>query len=278
MKPSDYPQQEPFTEIGARYHDHVMNLGSNVTGLDIRHGDNPYQSLLVCPADMPGAPVLCFIHGGGWTSGYKEWMVFMAPALNNRGITFVSLGYRLAPDHVFPVGLDDCADGVGWVYHNIAEHGGDPDRIFIGGHSAGGHYASLLTLQNDWKTTRGLPGNIVKGALPISGTFWFGEGSGLSIRPRFLGPEENGAEQAASPVRFVSGSDTPFLVAYGAMGFAHLKMQSERFADRLKEHGVTVETLELRGCDHLQASYAAGDEDGAWVNRASQFILNKTPE
>ena len=166
MSPEAYPTQEPFTEIGARYHEEVMSRLSTGDSHEIVHGDDPYQSLCVHRSNAPTGDVLCVMHGGGWTNGYKEWMSFMAPALTRLGVTFVTLGYRLAPAHVFPSGFDDCLDGIAWVYENIEEHGGDANRIFLGGHSAGGHYAALAALRQDWQSDRRLPPNAVRGALP----------------------------------------------------------------------------------------------------------------
>src|SRR5690606_18240698 len=116
-----------------------------------------------------------------------EWMAFMAPPLNEAGVSFASIGYRLALQHVFPSGLDDAAAALRWLYEHAADYGYDRDRIFIGGHSAGGHYASLLAVRRDWQTGFGLPIDVVRGCLPVSGVYDFGAESGLSQRPRFLG-------------------------------------------------------------------------------------------
>ena len=93
-------------------------------------GADPYQRLLVFEAPRPDGRVLVFWHGGGWTSGYKEWMGFMAPAFTAEGVTFVSAGYRLAPQHVFPAALDDCIQATRWVAENIARHGGNARADF----------------------------------------------------------------------------------------------------------------------------------------------------
>ena len=89
----------------------------------------------------------------------------MAPALNAAGITFVSAGYRLAPQHVFPAAVDDCVRAVDWVRRNVAAHGGDPQQLFIGGHSAGGHYAALLAVDDAWLKDIGPPRSVVRGCL-----------------------------------------------------------------------------------------------------------------
>ncbi len=272
MRISDYPPQEAFTAIGERYHEEVLSRAGNVPGEDISYGADAYQSLCVYSAAEPNGDVLCFMHGGGWTNGYKEWMAFMAPAITGRGVTFVSLGYRLAPAHVFPKGFDDCCDGIAGVYEHVARFGGDGNRIFVGGHSAGAHYASLLALRADWQSPRNLPTDVIKGALPVSGTYSFGPGSGLSMRPRFLGPEENGADEAASPTTHVHKSAPPFLISYGEEDFPHLVRQAGEFADLLKRASVGVQVMQLAGCDHLGASYATGDVDGVWIKGARDFM------
>ena len=86
MKPDEYPPQEPFNELGRAYHDAVSAKAPAAAPLERQYGSDPYQSLaLFAPAD-PRGDVLVFGHGGGWTNGYKEWMAFMAPALNARGV------------------------------------------------------------------------------------------------------------------------------------------------------------------------------------------------
>src|SRR5207302_2808271 len=138
--PADHPSQEPFSPAAEAYHRRVMQLGATVSGgEELAYGDDPYQRIVIYPARSPTTTVLAFIHGGGWTNGYKEWMAFMAPAVNACGVTFVSIGYRLAPAHCFPTGLNDCAAGL-----VLARQHTGATSLFVGGHSAGGHYAALL--------------------------------------------------------------------------------------------------------------------------------------
>lgn len=272
MRPEDYPAQEPFTEIGARYHAEVARRGNGIEAAETQWGGDAYQSVAVYPATDPRGDVLCVMHGGGWTNGYKEWMAFMAPALTARGVTAVSIGYRLAPQHVYPACFEDCADAVTWVHGNIASFGADPDRIFVGGHSAGGHLAALLALRTDWRAARDLPDDIVKGALPISGTFEFGPESGLSMRPRFLGDPALALDGPASPMSHVRPGAPPFAVAWGDRDFPHLQRQAKEFVARLKHEGIAAQELVLEDCDHLGASYAAGNADGDWIRLADAFM------
>jgi acetyl esterase/lipase len=188
MKLEDYPAQEPLSEVGQAYSAECWRRSSPVAFEEFAFGADPYQRLLVAPAAQPDGRVLLFWHGGGWTSGYKEWMAFMAPPFNAAGVTFVSAGYRLAPEYVFPAGVEDCVRAVEWARRHIASHGGAPRDLFIGGHSAGGHYAALLAVDPRWTRDIGAPRDIIRGCLPISAVYEFGVGSGLSMASNAVRP------------------------------------------------------------------------------------------
>ncbi len=264
----DYPEREPMGAMGAACHARSIELGPKVAGAPHRYGADIFQSLLLHPAPKPSGEVLLAFHGGGWTHGYKEWMSMMAPPLNQRGITLVSAGYRLAPEHVFPTGLDDCEQALAWVGNHLDHFGARADRIFVGGHSAGGHYASLLALA---PPRDGRPP--IAGCLPISGVYELGEGSGLTQRPRFLGSEPSREiDVQASPIHQPLKDAPPFFISWGERDFPHLKAQAVRMVAALRQAGVPVRTLELPGCDHFEASYATAQMDGAWVENATAFM------
>ena len=272
MNIADYPPQEPLSPIGAAYQARVMALGEGLRGIEAAYGPDPYQSLAVFPAERPSGDVLLFLHGGGWTSGYKEWMSFMAPAFTALGVTFVTAGYRIAPQHVFPAGFDDAADAFDWVVRHIAVHGGDARRVFVGGHSAGGHYAALLAVTSAWRTARGLEADIVRGALPVSGAYCFGDEGGLSMRPRFLGAAAD-AESTAAPLhRLEAAVCPPMLLTHGERDFAHLIAQGERMASALRAAGIAVQSEVLEGADHFDASVACGQASSGWPARAVAWM------
>lgn len=270
MRIEDYPPQEPASPAGAAYAAECLKRGAGIAGAEMRYGADPYQGLAFHRAARPNGAVFVFWHGGGWTGGYKEWMAFMAPAFTAAGVTFVAPGYRLAPQHVFPAGLEDCADAVAMVHAECGRFGGDPARIFIGGHSAGGHYAALLAVTQQWRAARKLPRDVVKGCLPISGVFQFGEGAGLSMKPRFLGADP-AAERAASPIHNIETAP-PFLLAHGDKDFPHLMKQAEAMEAALEKAGGAVERVVLPGRDHFSASHAGGEADGPWVPKALAWI------
>lgn len=276
MRIEDYPPQEPLSPPGKVYHDECLRRATAAASEEIAYGPDPYQRLAIFRAPRPNGSILVFWHGGGWTGGYKEWMAFMAPGFTEAGVTFVAPGYRLAPQHVFPTGLEDCADAIARVHAEALTFGADPARIFIGGHSAGGHYAALLAVSQDWRRKRNLPRDVVRGCLPISGVYQFGEGSGLMARPRFLGPEGNGADRRASPLHQIEGVPPPFLLVHGDKDFPHLIRQAETMEAALRKAGGAVERHVLPGRDHFSASYAGGEPDGPWVGRALAWIQGVT--
>ena len=271
MKLEDYPAQEPLSAAGQAYGAECWRRSSPVAVDELAFGADPYQRLLVARAAHPDGRVLLFWHGGGWTAGYKEWMAFMAPAFNAARVTFVSAGYRLAPQHVFPAGVEDCVRAVDWVVRNCAAYGGDPHALFIGGHSAGGHYAALLAVDDAWLKSIGAPRDVIRGCLTISAVFEFGAGSGLSMRPRFLGTDPEN-DVRASPRLLLRVVPPPFLVAYGTRDFPHLITQGARFAAALRDIGASVEELPLAERTHFTASYAGGEANGPWVPRALAFM------
>lgn len=271
----EYPPQSPSNPNAMSYRDACVAGSFGIPFAEFSFGDEPHQSIAIYPAKKPSGPVLAFLHGGGWTNGYKETMAFMAPALHAHGITFASLGYRLAPEHVFPAGYEDCAHGIGVLYENVAAFGSDPTKLVLGGHSSGGHYAALLGVRSDWQMPLGLPADVIKGCLPISGTYRFGVGSGFAMRPRFLGPEDSGNEEHASPLKNIKNLPA-FLVGWGENDWEHLIRQSEEFVQTLLKRGADVTSVVLPGCDHFGASLAAGEVDGAWVQLAAEFIHRVT--
>lgn len=142
---------------------------------DIRYADGAGGLLDVFPATVPAgpgpAPVLVFIHGGYWRSLDKSQHAFVAPSFNADGACVVVPNYALAPAVSIEHITLQCAQALAWVWRNIARFGGDPSRIALAGHSAGGHLATML-LSCRWKDVGGdLPAAPVQGALSISGLY-----------------------------------------------------------------------------------------------------------
>ncbi len=114
-------------------------------------------------------PVMFLIHGGGWQVGDKSDVALKPKVLTERGFVFVSTNYRLLPDVEMDVLIRDVAKSLGWVYRNIAKYGGDPKRIFVGGHSAGAQLAALICIDERYLKEEGVSFDVLKGCVPVDG-------------------------------------------------------------------------------------------------------------
>ena len=212
--------------------------------LDVPYGPDKLQRLdiyLPRQEGLSGLPVYVNIHGGGWTHGYKEWMGLNAPVITEFPAVYVSLSYRLAPEHRYPAPLDDCLAGVAWVYKNVAKHGGNPDNIIVGGHSAGGHLAALVALRTDLHAQWGMPAGVVKACFPYSGVYDLSTTGpdGTRVRvPSTLGlvPANDAAlAREASPMTHMAGNTTPFFITWSENDNANCKAQSPLFLAEMKK-------------------------------------------
>lgn len=139
--------------------------------LDLAYGDGPDERLDVFPAQRPGSPLLVFIHGGYWRSLDKADHSFIAPSFVEQGAAVVVPNYSLCPAASIEQIALQMAKAVAWVWRHAAEIGGDPSRIAVAGHSAGGHLAAML-LCCRWKDVDGdMPLLPLSGALSVSGLY-----------------------------------------------------------------------------------------------------------
>jgi arylformamidase len=139
--------------------------------LDVAYGDAAGETLDVFSGATADAPVLVFIHGGYWRSLDKSDHSFLAPAFTEKGVCVVVPNYALCPAVTIPHITVQLVKALAWTYRNIARHGGDPRRITVAGHSAGGHLAAML-LTCQWKTVApDLPASLIRNALGISSVY-----------------------------------------------------------------------------------------------------------
>jgi acetyl esterase/lipase len=120
---------------------------------------------LYYPDNMEGYPTVVWFHGGGLTGGNK----FFPTEIQEKGMAVVAVNYRLYPKVKAPVYIEDAAAAVAWVFHHIEEFGGDPDLIFISGHSAGGYLTSMVGLDKRWLNKHDIDANNIAGLIPFSG-------------------------------------------------------------------------------------------------------------
>jgi acetyl esterase/lipase len=280
------PYQSPFqTAEASNYASEILILSKSVSEksrcvLDVAYGHDYWQRMdiyLPDDASKKNLPVLMFAHGGGWTHGYKEWMGFMAPPIVSLPAIFASVSYRLAPVNRYPDPMRDCFSAVEWVYKNIQKLGGSPNRVFIGGHSAGGHLGSLVALRKDITETLGLPSNVIKGCFPVSTPFDMRaddpeSGSDEERLHLFLRGMEDGEE--ASPICHVAGNSTPFFIVCGSMDLEWVVKTTPQMVAALKGQSGIVESHVFEGLNHFETNLALRHESNSWVKKVREWMSN----
>jgi arylformamidase len=224
--------------------------------LDVRYGATLDEHLDIFPAAARNAPVLIFIHGGAWRilSSKEFSLIGFGPVA--AGITVVNVNYSLCPKVSMDEIVRQARAAVAWTYRNIAGHGGDPQRIFISGHSAGAHL-SAMALATDWAGDYGLPADIIKGALCVSGLY--------DLRPLrytlFQPSLQLSVEQAErnSPHLHPHPSDADMIVAWGSEEPGEFRRQSADFLEAWQRQGNRGQALVLQGSNHFTAPLGLSD-------------------
>ncbi len=264
------------------FHD-LFNLDVRIER-DIRYrvGDDPRHMLDVyAPPGASGAPVVLYFYGGGWRSGDKRLFEHLGRAFVARGIIAVTVNYRLTPAVRSPEHARDCAAALRWVYDNIASHGGAPGSIVLSGHSAGGHLASLITVDQRYLAEFGLADSVIAGTVPISAATDLRLHTETTVFTRREHIEDAFGDteeelRAGSPIAYVRGGLPPFLVIVAEGDPPGLRLQGKRFADALREAGGQVHFMSVKGRDHFSIVRRFGPSDDATCTAMVDFIRHVT--
>ena len=215
------------------------------------YGPTSIEGLDVFMTKNPDAPVHIFIHGGGWRSGLAREYAFLAELFVHAGAHLVIPDFAWVQDlgdSLMPM-AEQVRRAVAWVYRNARTFGGDPDRIFVSGHSAGGHLAGVI-LTTDWGKDFNLPDDTVKGGLFCSGMFDL-EPVRLSARSAYVKFTDE-MESALSPQRHLDKLKAPVIVAYGTLETPEFQRQSRDFAEAVRKAGKPVQLLVGEGYNHFE--------------------------
>jgi acetyl esterase/lipase len=226
---------------------------------------------LYLPRGKKDFPVLVFVHGGGWTKGDRKSFAKQGETFARAGVGVASVGYRLSPAVQHPAHVQDVAEAFGFVHAHIAKHGGRPDRMFISGHSAGGHLAALLATDESYLKAHKLTLKDVRGAIPISGVYLIPEGKIANA----FGSDPVGSKQA-SPLTHIKAGDPPFLVLYADKDSPGMEKGAEMFCAALKKSGVEATCMKIEGRDHGSIMRNAANADDPVTQAMLQFIKKHT--
>ena len=222
---------------------------------DLPYGQDPRQRLDVySPRHAQNRPVVIFWYGGSWVKGKKSDYRFVGTTLAEHGIVAVLPDYRLYPQVSFPAFDEDGARAVAWVEQHVQEFGGDPHRIVVMGHSAGGHTAAFLAFNHEFLRKFGADPNSIVGLVGLSGTYVLVPETPTE-RATFPPPY---TEADWQPIRFVDAHSPPTLLLHGADDKEVLPQEAIELRDAMLRDHLQVE-LDLyphRGHGDTVASFA----------------------
>lgn len=200
------------------------------------------------PRMAPGKkpPVVVFFYGGSWQRGKREQYKFVGQQLAENGVLAVVADYRTYPQAMFPAFMDDAARAVRRVQDQAAGWGGDPNRLFIAGHSAGAQIAALLATDPRYLKVHGMQPDQLAGVIGISGPYDFNVTGDLVavFGPPSLWPR-------AQALNFADGNEPPFLLLHGTGDNVVEYADSSELAEKLRGHGVPVTLKLLPGAGHF---------------------------
>ena len=202
-------------------------------------------------ADAP-RPVLIFYYGGGWVKGRAAEYGWAARAFASRGFVVVVPDYRKVPQVRFPAFVQDAADAVRWTQDNVAQFGGDPARIAVAGHSAGGYIAAMLTLDPQWLAAAGVRPGTIKAAVGLSGPYDFYPYTGRAVAAFSAWPKP--AE--TQPLSFARKDAPPMLLITGTEDTTVRPKNARNLNAKLKGLGAPVEEKEYAGLGHEDVAMA----------------------
>jgi triacylglycerol lipase len=244
---------------------------------DLAYGPHERHRLDVFTSARPGGgakPVLVFVHGGGFVGGSKgrpgsPYYDNIGTWAAKNGLVGVTMNYRLAPANKFPSGGEDVGAAVKWLKENVAKYGGDPNRIYLWGHSVGAvHVADYVA--HTHIQPKGGPG--VRGIVLTSGQIYDGEGP--NVTPAYYGEDKSKYAAMASLPGLVK-SKVPVFMNLAEFDPPAFRAQGEKLHEALVKAGRRPTFVELKGHSHISETYAVGTDDRSLSDPVLKFVRGR---
>jgi len=238
----------------------------------VAYGPTEIEKVDIYKTSRPNAPVNVYVHGGAWRNGQARDFAFPAEVFVSAGAHFVVVDFVQIQEtggNLMPM-IQQVRSAVAWVYRHAASFGGDPNRVYITGHSSGAHLSGC-TLVTDWQKDFGLPPDIIKGGLLISGMYDL-KPVRLSKRSEYVNFTDE-IEQALSSQRHLDKLHAPIIVAYGTQETPEFQRQNRDFAAAVKAADKPVELIVGEGFNHFEMQETLGNPYGI-AGRAALKLMN----
>lgn len=255
----------------------------------VQNGHERHKLDIYTPETPPteSLPVMFWIHGGGWQVGDKSDVGLKPKAMTERGFVFVSTNYRLLPEVTMQELIGDVAKSLGWVHKNIAQYGGDPQRIFVGGHSAGAQLAALICIDERYIEKEGASLQILKGCVPVDGdtydipkiimtaelrqTLYGGKMFTFGHRQKFGNDPEKHVDFSAVTHVAADKGIPPFLILYFP-GNPDTRAQAKRLEEVLRAADVPAQAYGKRDSNHSRLNNDLGNPDDPATQQLYEFL------
>jgi arylformamidase len=254
------PANEPAAEVSVRK--------------DVTYFEGPaeeakrHQLDLYLPEGKKEFPLILFIHGGAWRMGSKDIYGYLGNAFASRGIGVAVANYRLSPGVKHPEHERDVARAFAWLARHAKELGGDEKRLYVAGHSAGGHLVALLALDPGYLKAEGLSTDRIRGVIGISGPY--------NLRPRMFPDvfgEDPDKRADAFPLNHVTGDkQPPFLILYGDKDLPGLALTAKSLNEAMEKKGGKATVKEIADRDHITIVSKIGQPDDPTTKLIIDFV------
>jgi arylformamidase len=261
-----HPEYQDYLDRNERESERVRRTLS--CRLDVAYGPKPGERLDIFPAAGPGAPVQVFIHGGYWQLLDKESHSFIAGPFVAAGCAVVTVNYTLAPEADLGEMIRQNRSALAWVYRNARTFNGDPARIFISGHSAGGQLVAMM-MAADFEAEEDVPADVIKGGCAVSGIFDL-EPIRLSFLNEAMAMDEEEARRN-SPLYHLPRGRAPLILAVGSGETDEFLRQTSEFSTALENAGYPFTSMVLSGLNH----YAIVQELGRDESPLTQAVFRQ---
>jgi acetyl esterase/lipase len=262
-------EQRPWIQTGAirvSKPSFIMPMGEPSAGVEVRKdlayiddGQPKHKLDLYLPKGAKNFRVLLFVHGGAWHSGDRSHYGAIGDRFARAGIGVAIPSYRLMPQNPHPAQIEDAAAAFSWVQRNIGQFGGDPSRIYVAGHSAGGHLVSLLALDPRWLKKYDLTPAAIRGVVTLSGVY------DVDAMAQFK-------DRHASPMEFIHPHMPPFLISYCQWDYFGLPKQARDFATAVKKDFGDAKLIYVPAESHISEVIALLKDDDPLARIIVDFI------
>jgi acetyl esterase/lipase len=272
----------------------LLCSGANAQKLtsDIPYVENGHERHVLdiyTPEELTGKPlpVMFWIHGGGWQAGDKSDVAQKPKVLTERGFVFVSTNYRLLPEVKMEELIGDVAKSLRWVHKHIAQYGGDPERIFVGGHSAGAQLAALICIDDRYLKKEDMSFDVLKGCVPVDGdtydipkiimtaeyrqALYGGKMFTFGHRQKFGNDPEKHIDFSAVTHVAKDKGIPPFLILYFS-GNPDTRAQARRLESVLKEADIPAKAYGKSDSNHSRLNNDLGKTDDPATQELYKFL------